>query len=96
MKKIFLALTLVVFAASAFAQDGGSSADSYKFLAYYFAVAIAAFGGASGQGKAAAAGLTGIARNPSAADKVQTPMILAFAFMESLVIFTLITVFLIK
>lgn len=95
MKKLFLALAMVVFAASAFASEGGA-AESYKFFGYYIAVAIAALGGTLGQSRAASAGLSGIARNPSAADKVQTPMILSFAFMESLVIFTLITVFLIK
>jgi F-type H+-transporting ATPase subunit c len=38
--------------------------------------------------------LEGIARNPGAADKLFTPMLLALALMESLVIFTLVSIFL--
>ena len=64
-------------------------------MGYFLAVGIAAFGGATGQSRAAAVALEGIARNPSAADKIQTPMILALALMESLVIFTLISIFLV-
>jgi len=51
---------------------------------------LAALGGGLGQGKAAAAALDGIARNPGAADKVRGPMILGLALIESLVIYALI------
>src|SRR2546430_2460150 len=51
---------------------------------------LAAFGGGLGQGRAASAALDGIARNPSAADKLFTPMILGLALIESLVIYSLI------
>lgn len=57
-------------------------------------IGIAAFGGALGQGKAAAAALDGIARNPEAAGKVMTPMIIGLALIESLVIFALLIAFL--
>ena len=56
-------------------------------------IGIAAFGGALGQGKAAAAALEGIARNPEAAGKVMTPMIIALALIESLVIYALVIAF---
>ena len=52
-----------------------------------FAICTAAIGGAIAQGKAASVALEGIARNPAAADKLQTPMILALALIESLVLF---------
>ena len=58
-------------------------------------MSIAAFGGALGQGKAAAAALEGIARNPSASDKLFTPMILGLALIESLVIYSLVISFMI-
>ena len=58
-------------------------------------MAIAAFGGALGQGKAAAAALEGIARNPSASDKLFTPMILGLALIESLVIYSLVISFMV-
>ena len=51
------------------------------------AISIAAVGGAMAQGKAASVALEGIARNPAAAEKLQTPMILALALVESLVLF---------
>lgn len=63
--------------------DGGWIA-----LAVAFGIGIAAFGGAFGQGRTAAAALEGISRNPSASDKVFVPMILGLAFIESLVLFT--------
>ncbi len=44
-------------------------------------------------GRAAAAALEGIARNPGAADKLFVPMILGLALIESLVIYALIISF---
>lgn len=61
-----------------------------------FAIALAAFGGALGQSRAAVAALEGIARNPGAAGKVQTPMIIALALIESLVIYALVIAFLLQ
>jgi len=57
------------------------------------AIGIAALGGALGQGRAAASALEGIARNPEAAGKVMTPMIIALALIESLVIYALVIAF---
>jgi len=51
---------------------------------------IAALGGALGQGKAIASALDGIGRNPGAAGKIMTPMILGLAMIESLVIYSLV------
>ena len=59
-------------------------------------IAIAAFGGALGQGKAASAALEGIARNPEASSKIQTPMIIALALIESLVIYALVIAFMLQ
>jgi F-type H+-transporting ATPase subunit c len=67
--------------------------SKWAALAGGLGIAIAAFGGALGQGRAAAAALDGIARNPSAADKLFTPMILGLALIESLVIYALIISF---
>lgn len=57
---------------------------------------IAAFGGALGQGRAAAAALEGIARQPDAAPRIQTAMIIALALIESLVIYALLSFFLLN
>lgn len=98
MKKIvvtlFSTLTLVLMALPAFAQSGESN-DSMGWIALAAGVCMGAgtFGGALGQGKTAAAALEGIARNPQAAPKVQTPMIIALAMTESLVLFSLVIAF---
>ena len=58
-----------------------------------FAMGIAVLGGTLAQGNAAAKALEGIAKNPNAAGKVMTPMILGLVFVESLIIFTLLIAF---
>jgi F-type H+-transporting ATPase subunit c len=67
-----------------------------KALAAAIAISIAAFGGAIGQGLTAQAALNGISRNPSASDKVFTPMIIGLALIESLVIYAMVIAFMIK
>ena len=57
---------------------------------------IAVIGAGIGQGKAAAAALEGIARQPEAAGKIQTVMIIALALIESLVIYALLIFFLLN
>jgi len=96
----FVSLVLTTLVASgAFAQEIGASNDfdmkKWGLLAAGLGMSIAAFGGALGQGKAAAAALEGIARNPSASDKLFTPMILGLALIESLVIYSLVISFMV-
>ncbi len=59
-------------------------------------VPIAVLSAAIGQGKAAASALEGIARQPEAAGRIQTAMIIAMAFIESLVIYALLMFFLLS
>jgi len=66
------------------------SQSGWLGLAAGLTIAIAAFGGALGQGKAAVAALEGIARNPAASGKLFTPMILGLALIESLVIYAFV------
>jgi F-type H+-transporting ATPase subunit c len=63
-------------------------------LAVGLGLPIAVIGGGLGQGRAAAAALEGMARQPEAIGRIQTAMILALAFIESLVIFTFVFLFL--
>ncbi len=65
-------------------------------LASAIAIGLAAFGGTQAQGKAAAAALEGIARNPEAQGKIFTPMILGMALIESLVILGFVIAFMIQ
>ncbi len=75
-------------AAAGAAPAGHSVGNGIYAIAIAIGIGIAAFGGAFGQSRTAAAALEGIARNPNASDKVFVPMILGLAFIESLVLFT--------
>jgi F-type H+-transporting ATPase subunit c len=93
-----VATALVLVPALAFAQ--GTEAASNKFdsnswlaVAAGFAIGIAALGGTMGQSRAAAAALEGISRNPGAAARIQTPMILGLALIESLVLLSWVIAF---
>ncbi len=93
---VVMSLSAIAFAdpaADAIAQTKASGlASGYGLfaLAAGLAIAVAALGGALGQGRAAAAALDGIARNPGAAGQIRGPMILGLALIESLVIYALI------
>lgn len=84
------------FAEGAVAESPAKSVGMGLAIAAGIGIGLAAFGGALGQGKAAAAALEGIARNPSASGKILTPMIIALALIESLVIYALVIAFLLQ
>ena len=101
MKKLISLVAL--FSGSLFANEAvqavASKSDLSSFglfaLAAGLAIGLAALGGGLGQGKAAAAALEGIARNPNASGKIFVPMILGMALIESLVLFALLIAFMI-
>ncbi len=72
------------------AADSGAG---LKAIAAGVGFAIAVVGGALGQSRIGAAACEGAARNPGAAPKIQTMMILGLALIESLVLFALLVVF---
>jgi F-type H+-transporting ATPase subunit c len=65
-------------------------------LAVGFGLPVAVLSAAIGQGRAAAAALEGMARQPEAAGSIRTAMIIALAFIESLVIYALLMFFLLQ
>jgi F-type H+-transporting ATPase subunit c len=89
-QKMAIALLTMVSALPAFAQEAvttaGGNNSGMLAIGAGLAIGIAAFGGAQAQSKTAAAALEGIARNPAAQDKIFTPMIVALALIEALVI----------
>ena len=96
LKKGLFALLSFLFVGSAIAAEGGAFIEFNEYTKscfYYLAMAIAAYGGTRAQSNAASVVFEGIARNPSASDKLFVPMILGLALMESLVIFCLASVF---
>ncbi|RME43514.1 MAG: ATP synthase F0 subunit C [Deltaproteobacteria bacterium] len=92
-------LLMLIVVPMALASEGGESAGSlsaWLAAASAFAIAIPAFGGAIGQSRAISAALEGIARNPSASGKIQTPMIIGLALIESLVLYGLVIAYLLQ
>ncbi|HJN15365.1 MAG TPA: ATP synthase F0 subunit C [Armatimonadota bacterium] len=63
-------------------------------LAVGFGLPLAAAFGAMAQGRAAAAAVEGIARQPEAAGDIRSSLLLALALIESLVIYCLLAFFL--
>ena len=74
----------------------GLTAEAALALAYPLGLALAAFGAAFGIGKAVAAAMEAMGRQPEAIGKIQLAMIIGAAFIEALAIYVLISVFLIK
>ena len=99
MSKNKLALATIAMStlltSTAFAQDGttSSGAGAAAAIGAGVAIGLAVIGGALGQGRAAAAALEGISRNPGAAPRIMTPMILGLALIESLVLFAFLIAF---
>lgn len=86
-------VSATALAQGAAAAHNESTVKTMSALAAGLAIGIAAAGGSIGQGRAAAAALEGIARNPNASGKLFVPMILGLALIESLVIYALIIAF---
>ncbi len=102
MKKLVVAGALLAiligfsFSAAMAAEEAAPAAGLDPFTKAMIALAagiglgIAALGGGLGQGRAIAAALDGIGRNPGASGKITTPMIIGLAMIESLVIYSLV------
>lgn len=104
-KIVWTAFLTILFAAFgqglALAQEhaaaaAGSSTGGMIALGAGIAIGGAAIGAALGQGRAVAAAMESIGRNPNAADRIQTPMILGLAFIEALAIYALVIAFLLQ
>lgn len=90
---LLAAVPTMAQAAGAVAADNDSTVASYAKIAAGIGFGIAAGLGALGQGRVGAAAAEGAARNPAAAGRIQTLMIIGLAFIETLVIFTLVIMF---
>ena len=84
-----------ILAVPAFAQGGAAATSTTNWVALTagFAIALAAGLAAQGQGKVAAAACEALGRNPAARPGIQLALILGLAFIESLVLFTLVIIF---
>jgi F-type H+-transporting ATPase subunit c len=93
MVMVLMALLLIPSGIAFAAEEGGGNAGGLIAIGAGIAIAGAAFGAALGQGRAVAAAMESIGRNPNAADRIQTPMIIGIAFMEALAIYALVIAF---
>lgn len=97
---LLVALVLALSAATAHAQGATATVGESSLMKFGLAIAagwglgIAAAFGALGQGRATAAALDGIARNPSASGRIFVPMIIGLALIESLVLYMFAMAFL--
>ncbi|MCL4795349.1 MAG: ATP synthase F0 subunit C [Bryobacteraceae bacterium] len=89
LKTLAIVAALMFIAVPVFAQESGAAAAG-TLLAVPFAMAIASSLCGLAQGKAIAAAVEGMARNPGAAGPIRITLILGLAFIESLALFTLI------
>ncbi|EKE22251.1 MAG: hypothetical protein ACD_7C00016G0012 [uncultured bacterium] len=73
-----------------------NNVESAKSIAAAIAMGFGAVGPGIGIGILAAKALEAIGRNPEAAPKIQTTMILAIAFTEAIAIYALVVALIIK
>ena len=93
---MFVVFAVLLTAMPVFAQEQAAAPQTgagLRAIAAGIGFAIAVFGGALGQSRVAASAVEGAARNPGAAGRIQTMMILGLALIESLVLFALLVVF---
>jgi len=99
MRKVGIVLMLLmacsIFALPAFAQGEPAAHAGTNWVAITsgFAMAFAVALAAIGQSRVASAACEGMARNPAARPGIQLALILGLAFIESLVLFTLVIIF---
>ena len=91
---LFSLLAISMMTMPAYAQGGTPApATNWVAIASGFGMAIAAGLAALGQGRVGGAACEAMARNPAARPAVQLALILGLAFIESLVLFTLVIMF---
>ena len=101
MRKLFYILMAIVaismMVTPAFAQGGeaavAAKGPNWIAITSGFAMALAVALASTAQGRVSASACEGLARNPSARPGIQLALILGLAFIESLVLFTLVVIF---
>mgnify|MGYP001111571157 CR=1 FL=1 len=75
--------------------EAGQAALNLLHLAYPIGLGLAALGSGMGLGRAVSGAMEAMGRQPEAAGKIQTAMIIGCAFIEALTIYALVSIFLI-
>jgi len=94
MKKLMLVLLLTFVALPAYAQAPAGTTGATPWTYAGIALGIAVAGAAIGQSRVASAVAEGLARNPAARPGIQLALFLGLAFIESLVLFIWVMIFL--
>src|SRR4051794_31990687 len=94
----WLAVAGILFPLASFAEEAahaavGGSTAAYVGAAVGFGIALAVMAATTAQGRLASSFMEGASRNPGASDVMRTPLILGLAFIESLVLFTVLIAF---
>jgi F-type H+-transporting ATPase subunit c len=90
---LLLVSPLMAMAQEAATQGGGELRGGLIALAANIGIGIAAFGSAVGQGRATAAAMESIGRNPNSAGQLFVPMIIGLAFIEALTLYAFVIAF---
>jgi F-type H+-transporting ATPase subunit c len=91
---IFATILVLAGATPVFAQGpGGGATTNWVAITSGFAMAVASAVCGLAQGKATAAAVESMARNPGAAGAIRTALILGLALIESLALYTLVIIF---
>ena len=92
---MLMMLVAAVMAVPAFAQGttGAVAGTNWVALTSGFAIALAAGLAALGQARVAGSACDSLGRNPAARPGIMVALILGLAFIESLVLFTLVIIF---
>ena len=89
---VLATLVVLMVATPAFAQEASAANNNWSFAAIGLGIAVAA--AAYGQSRVAGAVAEGLARNPAARPGIQLALFLGLAFIESLVLFIWVMIFL--
>ena len=92
---LFVMMMFCILAVPAFAQTGAGGGGTTNWIAITsgFAIAIASGLAAQAQGRTASSACEALGRNPAARAGIQVALILGLAFIESLVLFALVIIF---
>ena len=98
--KGFLVLGVLLLASPALAEVAGEGGGAWLNAVAGglggLGVGIAAFGVGLGQGRATAAAMESIGRNPNSSDRIFTPLVLGLALMEALALYAFVIAFLLQ
>lgn len=89
---VLVTLLVLILATPVFAQGTSAAPNNWSYAAIGLGIAVAA--AAYGQSRVAGAVAEGLARNPGARPGIQLALFLGLAFIESLVLFIWVMIFL--